>query len=414
VLLPVNALDVIILRSWCVHAWMKDVTMAKFRRVSCFIKQWLAVGLGLGFGFVCPTHAESSDRADEIRIGMVNARSGPVGFMGEGMLQGASAVFNEVNANGGIFGRKIVLRVADDAYEPEQTLEHTIQMIDDEKVLALFGYVGTATVNAILPLLGEQDVPLIGVISGSQSLRKPIVRQVFNLRASYWDEVDALVDRLMTNGAKKIAVVYQNDGFGLSVLSGVDRSLLRHGMLVHSTGSFQRNTTAIRMALSTMVEQQPDAIVLAGTNAPVVEFIKQARGLGVKAQFATLSFVGTERLLENLGSAGQGVLISQVVPYPGDNSDWKIVGSCRKALKQQLNAPLNFTSFEACISARLLVLALEKAGPQLSREALRNSLESMRALDLDGMAINFSADNHQASDRVFLTQIRNGKIVQIR
>lgn len=387
--------------------------MDKFKWFSCFIRRCLAALFGLLCGICNPLYAQAPDDLREIRIGMVNARSGPIGGFGLSMLAGANAVFNEVNASGGILGRKIVLRVADDGYEPEQTLEHTVQMIEEEKVLALFGYVGTATVNAVLPLLDEHDIPLVGVISGSQSLRQPTVPQVFNLRPSYWDEVDALVNALIAKGAKKIGVVYQNDGFGLAVLSGVDRSLLKHGVVVQSTGSFQRNTTAIRMALSTMVEHQPDAIVLAGTNTPVVEFIRQARALGVKAQFATLSVVGTERLMELLGKAGQGVLISQVVPYPWDTSDLRVVRSCRNALKQQLNEPLTFTNLEACISAKLLVFALEKAGPNLSRETLRKSLESMRSVDLGGMVVNFSPDNHQATRSVFLTQIKDGKIVRV-
>ncbi len=342
---------------------------------------------------------------------MVNVQTGPLAALGQSMLVGANAVFNEVNTNGGVHGRKIVLRVADDAYEPEQTLEQTQQMVHDENVLALFGYTGTPTVTAVLPFLAEQNVPLLGVISGSYSFRQPVTRQLFNMRASYQEETEALVEGLIKKGAKKISVVYQNDGFGLAVLSGVDSALLRRGSVVFSTGSFQRNTVAIRMALSTMVEEPPDAIILAGSYVPVASFIKQARALGLKTKFATVSVVGTEGLLERLGSDGQGMLISQVVPQPSDEG-LQIANGCRKALMQQTSEQLTYIKFEACISARLLVVALEKAGPQPTRQTLMSSLESLHAVDLGGLVVNFSADNHQALDHVFLTEIADGKIVK--
>jgi branched-chain amino acid transport system substrate-binding protein len=349
----------------------------------------------------------------DIRIGMVNAQTGPAAALGQGMLAGAQAVFKEVNAKGGVHGRKIWLQVADDAYEPEQTVEQTLKMIQEEQVLALFGYVGTPTVNAVLPLLRDLDVPLVGVFSGALSMRRPIVRQVFNARASYDDETEVLVAQLLKVGMKKIAVIYQNDGFGISVLAGVDRALKKRGLAVSSTGSFQRNTVAIRMALSTTLEEQPDAVLLAGPYVPVAAFIKQAQALRFYPKFATVSFVGTESLLTRLEGSGQGMLISQVVPFPGDN-DLAITRDCRNMLKQHANETLGFVNLEGWISARLLVRALEQAGPQLTRQALVSSLESMRSVDLGGLAITLSADDHQATDHVFLTEIVDGKIVKVR
>jgi branched-chain amino acid transport system substrate-binding protein len=357
--------------------------------------------------------AAEANAASDIRIGMVNAQTGPAAALGQGMLAGAQAVFKDVNSRGGVHGHKIVLRVADDAYEPDQTVEQTLKMVQDEDVLALFGFVGTPTTNAVLPLLGELKVPLVGVFSGAQSLRQPVMPQVFNVRASYNDETEALVERLLAGGAKKIAVVYQNDGFGIAVLAGTDRALKRRGLSVHSTGSFQRNTVAIRTALYTMVEQQPDAIVLAGPYVPVAAFVKQARSLGVTAQFASVSFVGTDSLLSRVEGHGQGMLISQVVPFPWD-SDVAIARECRDALKRHADEPLGFVNFEGCISARLLVRALELAGPTPTRRSLADSLEAMDAADLGGLPVKLSAQNHQAMDRVFLTQIVDGKITKVR
>jgi ABC-type branched-subunit amino acid transport system substrate-binding protein len=166
------------------------------------------------------------------------------------------------------------------------------------------------------------------------------------------------------------------------------------------------------MALGTMLEQEPDAVVLAGPYVPVAAFIKQARAKGLKSQFATVSFVGAESLLALLESDGEGVLISQVVPPPGDAAV-SIASECRADLKRLSDQPMTFVSFEGCISAKLLVFALEKVGPQPTRQALVASLESMHTVDLGGLKISFSAEDHQASDMVYLTEIISGKIVKL-
>lgn len=374
------------------------------------------IGLSVAFAFVAgKAQAADTDGASptEIRIGMVNAQSGPAAALGLGMLHGAQAVFNETNAKGGVHNRKIVLIKADDGYEPDQTLAQTFDMIKNDQVLALFGYVGTPTVNAVLPLIESANVPLIGVFSGAQSLRNPLKRQVFNVRASYEEETEMLVAQLMQDGAKKIAVVYQNDGFGLSVLTGTERALKKRGTTLHATGTFQRNTVAIRFALAMMVEAQPDAIVLVGPYLPVATFINKARAIGLNPPFATVSFVGTESLMALLEPNESNVFISQVVPFPSDDT-LLIARNCRAALKKEMNELLTFTNFEGCISARLLVSALELAGPDLSRETLTASLEKLRATNLEGLKVTLSAEDHQALDDVFLTKITNGKIINVR
>lgn len=348
---------------------------------------------------------------EPILLGMVNAQSGPASALGLGMLAGAQAVFTDVNQRGGVHGRKIVLRVADDAYEPEQTLDLTLRMVQDKKVLALFGFVGTPTTHAVLPLLAEMQVPLVGVLSGAASLRRPFTRQLFNVRASYDEEADALVAHLVNSGARKVAVVYQNDGFGMAVLAAVQRALDQAALPLHASAAFQRNTVAIQMALATMQEQAPDTIVLAGPYVPVAAFIEQARALGLKSRFATVSFVGTESLLARLGQ--HEVLISQVMPFLQDSRN-RITRDCRDLLWRHAREPLTYVNFEGCVNARTMVAALEHAGQPLTREALVASLEAMRAFDLGGYRLSFSATDHQANRSVFLTQLREGKIIEVR
>lgn len=350
--------------------------------------------------------------ATEIKLGMVNVQTGPASGLGKGMRSGAEAVFKAVNAKGGVGGRKINLVIGDDGYEPNRTVDETLKMIEGEKVFSLFGYVGTPTSNAALPIVKEMDVPLVGAFTGAMSLRQPMTKQVFNVRASYDDEAEAQVAHFIAKGAKSVAVFYQDDGFGLAVLSGTEKALKKRGMQVAAKSTFTRNTMAIKTGLATMLEAKPDAVVMVGTYAPLAAFIREARAAGLKSQLATVSFVGTDNLVAEVGKDGDGVIITQVVPFPADDG-LPVVRECREALAASGGGALGFVNFEGCITAKVMVAALEKAGTAPDRASLIAALQGMNGVDLGGVKVSFSADSHQASNTVFLTHIQGGKIAKL-
>jgi len=358
-------------------------------------------------------HAADGLTASEVKIGMVNVQTGPASGLGKGMRAGAEAVFNQVNAKGGVHGRKIELLVGDDGYEPDRAVDETLKMIEQQKVFSLFGYVGTPTGNAVLPIVKEMDVPLVGLFTGAMTLRQPVTRQVFNVRASYDDEAETLVAHFLSKGAKTVAVFYQDDGFGQAVLSGTDKALKKRNLSILAKSSFQRNTLAVKAGLAALVEAKPDAVVMVGPYAPLTAFIKEARAAGLKSQLATVSFVGTDNLVAEVGSAGDGVVISQVVPFPDDN-DLPIQRECREAVGAKGGEKLGFVNFEGCITAKVMVAALERAGATPDRALLVKSMQGMTGVDLGGMKISFAEGNHQALSEVFLTQIRDGKISKLR
>ena len=349
----------------------------------------------------------------EIKLGMVNVQTGPASGLGKGMRSGAEAYFKELNAKGGVHGRMVKLVVADDGYEPNRAVDETLKMIEGEKAFALFGYVGTPTANAVIPIVKEMEVPLVGAFTGAMSLRQPVTAQIFNVRASYDDEAETLVAHMMSKGAKSIAVFYQDDGFGSAVLSGTEKALKKRNMTVAAKSTFQRNTVAIKTGLTTMLDAKPDAVVMVGPYAPLAVFIKEARAAGLRSQLATVSFVGTDNLVTEVGKDGEGVLISQVVPFPDDN-ELAVARECREALSKHNGEKLGFVNFEGCLTARVVAAGLEKAGKSVSRKGLIDALSSMKGADLGGMTAAFTPENHQAFDQVFLTQIRDGKITKLR
>ncbi len=366
--------------------------------------------------FLIPARASDQGLTESrIRLGMVNAQTGAASGLGQGMRSGAMAVFADINAKGGIHGRQIELLVDDDAYEPDKAIDATLKMLEDKKVFALFGFVGTPTANAVLPIVKETNTPLIGVFSGAMALRQPVVPEVFNIRASYDDELDVLVTRFIEDrGAKRFAVFYQDDSFGLAGLHGTERALKRHDLQVVAKAAFQRGTNAVNGGLATLIDTDPDVVIMIGPYAPLAAFIASAKEQKLKASLATVSFVGTDNLVKLVGAAGNGVVISQVVPFPGDHS-LPLVQQCEALLAKQAPVQdLGFVNFEGCITAKILAMALDKAGPALTRAAMVEALESMHDKDLGGIRVSFTPQNHQASTAVFLTMIFDGKIIAIK
>lgn len=383
------------------------------RSPSSFARPGL-LALAAALAFTLPAVANTDGlSASAVKIGMVNVQTGPAAGLGKGMRSGAEAVFRQVNAKGGVHGRKIELLIGDDGYEPDKAVDETLKMIEQNKVFSLFGYVGTPTSNAVLPIVKEMDVPLVGAFTGAMTLRQPVTQQVFNVRASYDDEAETLVAHFLAKGAKTVAVFYQDDGFGQAVLASTDKALKKRSLSILAKSSFQRNTMAVKAGLAALQEAKPDAVVMVGPYAPLAAFIKEARAAGLKSQLATVSFVGTDNLVAEVGAAGGGVLISQVVPFPEDN-DLPIQRECREALAANGGEKLGFVNFEGCITAKVLVAALERAGQGVDRKGLIDTMAGMSGVDLGGVKISFSAGNHQALSDVFLTQIQGGRIAKLR
>jgi branched-chain amino acid transport system substrate-binding protein len=355
--------------------------------------------------------AENGVTDKEIVIGQFAAISGPAAQLGQRMQLGMQAHFNAVNAQGGVNGRMIKLVTRDDGYEPEKAAAAARALIREDKVFALAGSVGTPTGLAALPIIIEEQVPLVGMFTGAQALREPFNRQVFHVRASYFDETERIVQHLTTLGVKKIAVFYQDDAYGKAGLEGVMRALTRRQLKPVATGTVERNTVDVAKSLEAILKSEPEAVVQIGAYKACAVFIKQARAKGYGGQFFNVSFVGSKALADELGDAGQGVVISQVVPFPyAPNSP--IVREYQQRMLETGEKEFDFSSMEGYLTARVLVEGLRRAGKNLTRDALITGLESMRDVNLGGFTISYSGKDHQGSIYTDLTIIgRGGKFM---
>ena len=372
------------------------------------IKHW--VGLFSLIAFLgSGLRAEPGVSDSEILIGQSAALSGPAEQLGKQMALGAQVYFDHVNQAGGIHGRKIRLLSLDDGYEPDKAKANTLKLINDDKVFALFGYVGTPTSLAALPVFTEAKVPFVGAFTGAQALREPFNRYIFNVRAGYNEETEEIVNQLLTLSLKRIAVLYQNDAYGQAGLKGVTEALARRKLAPVATATVERNSTEVAAAVKAIGPVNADAVIMVSAYKSVSAFVKAMKRDGFNPQFHNVSFVGSMALAKELGADGSGVAVAQVVPFPWRGT-LKITRDYQEMMKKAGQENLDFVSLEGYIAAQVLVEGLRRSGKDLSREKLIGGLEGMTKTDIGGFSVNFSKTGHNASSFVDLTIIgKNGK-----
>jgi ABC-type branched-subunit amino acid transport system substrate-binding protein len=339
----------------------------------------------------------------QVVLGQSVALTGPAQQLGLDMQFGASLYFNQVNARGGVNGRKIVLKTLDDGYESVRAAENTRKLINDEKVFALFGYVGTPTSQASLPIFTQAKVPFVGPFTGAELLRDPVNPYVFNVRASYYDETEAIVQHLTAMSIDKIAVFYQNDAYGQAGLAGVERALKRRKLEIVAKGTVERNTVEVTKAVQTMRQAQPQAIVMISAYKSCAAFIKEMKKAGSNPTFWNVSFVGSKALAKELDKEGRGVQISQVVPFPWDSSV-PVVKEYRRLLDEVKGEP-GFGTLEGYIAAKVMVEGLRRAGKNLTRDSFIKAMESIQDYDVGGFKVHYGPGLRYGSKFVDLTII---------
>lgn len=362
--------------------------------------------LGLALTSPMGVHAQNATEGS-IVFGQSAPLSGPAAQLGVDFNFGANLYFYEVNREGGVNGRKIELRILDDKYEPERTLENTRRLIQQDKVFGLMGYVGSSTSEAVLPLITESGIPFLAAFTGSEALRAKFNPNVFNMRAGYADETKAIVSHLSTLGIKRVAVFHEDDANGKTALDGVAQAVKSEGLKLVASGSVERNGIDVAKAVRDISAAQPQAVVMMAAYSGSVAFIREMQKLESPPRFWNISFVGSQVLARELEELGRGVQISQVVPFPW-NANNALVRSYQRVLAEVQGEP-NFGSLEGYIAAKVVVEALRRSGSNVSRASFIRALESMQPYDMGGYSVRFSPGNHNGSHYVDLTMLSVGQ-----
>lgn len=371
----------------------------------------IAAGLALLLA-VAPSPDARADEtgvsSDSILFGQAAVLEGPSSALGQGMRQGILAAFAEINTKGGVRGRKLKLISRDDGYDPDRSVVQTTKLIEEDKVFALIGAVGTPTTAATVPIAQARNVPFIGPFSGAAFLRAPELHNVVNIRASYGAEAEAWIKHLTEDRhVRSIAIFYQDDAFGRDGLAGVKLALEKRNMELTAEGTFERNTKAVGSALRTLKRAEPEAVVMVGTYGACAELIKLAHKSGFNPIFVNISFVGASALAKELGAEGNGVIVSQVVPFPWDASV-EVVADYQAAAKAlDPNLKPDFVSLEGYLCGRLVAAVLEMAGPNPTRAEMLRLINDVGLFDIGGDIMTFGPKTQDFPSRVFLTVIQS-------
>lgn len=369
--------------------------------------------------FASPGFAENGVTDGQIVVGMSTVLTGPASFLGTSFKTGAEAYLKIVNERGGVHGRKIKLIVYDDGYEPGRAVPNVTKLLSEDKVFCLLGNVGTPTTMAIKPIITQEKVPLFAPFTGAEPLRHPVVKYILNYRASYNQEAEEFIKGMVdVLGYKKVGVFFQDDAYGRVVLEGTRIALEKRGLKPEVTGTYKRNTEDIEEGLSAIMAGKPEAVVMVGTYGACGKFIREGKQKGFNPIYMNVSFVGPDKLAELLGKDGEGEVVTNVVPpFYGD------VGQQYEGVKEYLESTKkyfpgtkpSFVGLEGFLAAKVFVEGLKRAGKGLTRESFIKAVEGINDLDVGaGNRISFSEENHQGSQKVYPTVIKNGKYQLIK
>lgn len=360
--------------------------------------------LGPGGGAAGQVAGVSEER---ILFGQSASFSGTAAELGTEFRRGLLAAFRERNRRGGVNGRRLELVSMDDGYRPEMAALNTRRLINEQGVFALIGSVGTLTSRAALPVAEAAGVPFVAPLTGAALLRERSARNVVNLRASYGQEIEEIVERLIADlSIVRIGILYQNDSYGRSVLSSAQASVNARGLDLTGVAAYRQGTTAIKAALLDLRAARPAAVIVAGTAKAAAAATSWSRRIGFNPVFATLSFAGSNILPSELG-AGARLFVTQVVPDPYDTTP--SAEAYRKALAElDEDAAPSFVSYEGYLAGRVAAIGLLRCGDDLTRELfLQKILQGV--VTVDGIRFRFGRGDSQGLDQVFLTMVGRGR-----
>ena len=381
---------------------------------------------------------------DEIVLGVSAAFSGPSRGLGTELYRGSTAYFNQINENGGVNGRRIVMKLLDDGYQPDPCVANTIELMQDERVFLLFNYVGTPTVTRALPVLKtfrDQQVFLFFPFTGAEPQREPPYDEfAFNLRASYRQETAGLVDNFVNIERRRVAVFYQNDAYGRSGWAGVREALARHGETIAGEATYTRGTqysASMRDQVEILLDRSPDAVICIGAYQACGAFARDAVDLGLHIPVANVSFVGSENMLQLLqeessdpNSHTRWLVNSQVVPSYEDTS-LPAVREYRELMDRYdppppddveritpnepyETFPQSFVSLEGFVNAKLIAEIIRRMGDNPQRSGIEEAVFNVRNYDLGvGERVSFGPNRRQGLQRVYYTVVEGDRFVPL-
>ncbi len=354
--------------------------------------------------------AQPGVSADRILFGQTACFTGSNEILGKHYRAGILAAFEERNGNGGVAGRTLELLALDDGYEPELAAANAESLISEQQVFAVIGAVGTPTSRRIAPMLRNAGVPFVGPLTGADFLRDAErYPNVVNLRASYFEETERLIDHMIEQGGARFGIIYQDDAFGRAALRSYKTLMDERAIPILARNAYTRNTHAVHTSLFSVEKADLDAIMLVGTYAANSTIINLANSLGHEYLLANLSFALSHELKKLVSEPSPRIIVTEVVPDAG-NSESRIVASFQRAISEEaerteLDDAVNEIALEGYILGRFVIAVLERMEGEPTRESfLRNALSS-EPVELDDWILEFQPGSNAGSHYIRLTHL---------
>ncbi|MBC7500150.1 MAG: ABC transporter substrate-binding protein, partial [Herminiimonas sp.] len=329
--------------------------------------------------------AEEGVSDNTILIGQTVGVTGIVAAPVKEMNEGANAYIALVNKQGGVNGRKIVLRTIDDKFDPALARSNAETLVKQDHVFALFQSRGTPHTEAILPVLIANNVPLVAPSTGATIFHEPVNHLVFNVRAKYQDEVVKAIEHLSTIGITSIGLLHVDDSFGRDGLAGFSRAMAARKLTPVVIQKFDRIAPDYKATAAALIKAKPAALIIVSSSKNTIDVIKEIRTQGSQMQIVTLSNNSSLSFVKDLGKDGIGVVVTQISPAPHLVSS--VLGQEFKLAAKASGATISYAAMEGFVNAKVLVEGLRRAGRNLSRESFIRGLESMQRVDLGGVLI---------------------------
>ena len=358
------------------------------RRFLSFAPQLAA--LAAAPAFIRNAHAQEGLSAKAVTIGSSGALSGPLAGFGADLKLGVEAAMGQINAKGGVNGRVLQFQMVDDAYVPQRTSDNVKKMIGDGSVFALMSCIGTPNNAAIVPLIEESNLPYVAPLTGASSLRKQGMRNVFHVRASYTDETQRLVQKLVGMGIKDLAIVYLDNGFGKEVLADALLALQAQGAKAAAQVALATDGKNLNEVVSQVSAAKPGAVLLGTAGAASVGLIAALKKSSPMLPVAGLSVTLTADGLKGLGAAASGLALTMVFPDPY-RAKTQVVRDYQAAMRAIGQQEFSLGSLESYVNTRVLAEGLERAGRDVTRAKLRTALGSVQKFDLGGFSVDYAA-----------------------
>ena len=333
----------------------------------------------------------------QILIGQTAGFTGPVGAGVKETTDGAKLYIDATNAKGGVNGQKIELISLDDKFEPKLAAENARKLIEEQNVVAMFLTRGTPHTEGMIPLLEKYNVPLVGPSPGAMVLHQPVRKNIFNVRATYQREAEKAITHLSSMGITRIAIVFADDSFGADGVAGAQKGLVTAKLKPALLEKFDRSKPDFAPIAPKIVQSNAQAIMMVASGGAVVDGIKAFRAAGSNAQIVTLSNNASGGFVKSLGEMGRGVIVTQVFPYERSIA-YPMVKEAQEMAKAKGQNEVSPAMLEGFAAAKVLVEGLRRAGPKPTREKIQTALEGIKKLNIGGLEVSYSADDHTGLD----------------